>query len=130
MFISLRFRKDWSKSRLDPVAHNASVKCDRMRSQKIRRRPESCHAYHPQVSPRCHLITMSYSVVKMISRQWLFWILFPPHRRTPTTVEELRLFLCPPLSSSPVSLFQHSSPDDGQLCCSSHSHKMTEKAVD
>uniref|UniRef100_A0A8C1S2A0 Calcium voltage-gated channel auxiliary subunit alpha2delta 4 n=1 Tax=Cyprinus carpio TaxID=7962 RepID=A0A8C1S2A0_CYPCA len=25
-----------------------SVKCDRMRSQKIRRRPESCHAYHPQ----------------------------------------------------------------------------------
>ncbi|KAK9976023.1 hypothetical protein ABG768_021248 [Culter alburnus] len=29
-------------------AHNASVKCDRMRSQKIRRRPESCHAYHPQ----------------------------------------------------------------------------------
>uniref|UniRef100_A0A8C4NRK0 Calcium voltage-gated channel auxiliary subunit alpha2delta 4 n=1 Tax=Dicentrarchus labrax TaxID=13489 RepID=A0A8C4NRK0_DICLA len=24
------------------------LKCDRMRSQKIRRRPESCHAYHPQ----------------------------------------------------------------------------------
>uniref|UniRef100_A0A8D2ZEC4 Calcium voltage-gated channel auxiliary subunit alpha2delta 4 n=1 Tax=Scophthalmus maximus TaxID=52904 RepID=A0A8D2ZEC4_SCOMX len=35
---------------LDPAVHNASVKCDRMRSQKIRRRPESCHAYHPQVS--------------------------------------------------------------------------------
>ncbi|TNM91328.1 hypothetical protein fugu_019708 [Takifugu bimaculatus] len=33
---------------LDSVTHNASVKCDRMRSQKIRRRPESCHAYHPQ----------------------------------------------------------------------------------
>lgn len=30
------------------VKYNASVKCDRMRSQKIRRRPESCHAYHPQ----------------------------------------------------------------------------------
>uniref|UniRef100_A0A3B5M9T9 Calcium voltage-gated channel auxiliary subunit alpha2delta 4 n=1 Tax=Xiphophorus couchianus TaxID=32473 RepID=A0A3B5M9T9_9TELE len=30
------------------IAHNASVKCDRMRSQKIRRRPESCHSYHPQ----------------------------------------------------------------------------------
>nr|XP_033470392.1 voltage-dependent calcium channel subunit alpha-2/delta-4 isoform X1 [Epinephelus lanceolatus] len=30
------------------VRYNASVKCDRMRSQKIRRRPESCHAYHPQ----------------------------------------------------------------------------------
>ncbi|XP_056878963.1 voltage-dependent calcium channel subunit alpha-2/delta-4 isoform X2 [Takifugu flavidus] len=35
---------------MDPkeVKYNASVKCDRMRSQKIRRRPESCHAYHPQ----------------------------------------------------------------------------------
>uniref|UniRef100_A0A673H843 Calcium channel, voltage-dependent, alpha 2/delta subunit 4a n=1 Tax=Sinocyclocheilus rhinocerous TaxID=307959 RepID=A0A673H843_9TELE len=32
----------------DCDSHNASVKCDRMRSQKIRRRPESCHAYHPQ----------------------------------------------------------------------------------
>ncbi|XP_060885459.1 voltage-dependent calcium channel subunit alpha-2/delta-4 isoform X2 [Labrus mixtus] len=30
------------------VKYNASVKCDRMRSQKIRRRPESCHAYHEQ----------------------------------------------------------------------------------
>ncbi|XP_029317836.1 voltage-dependent calcium channel subunit alpha-2/delta-4 [Cottoperca gobio] len=30
------------------VKYNASVKCDRMRSQKIRRRPESCHAYHSQ----------------------------------------------------------------------------------
>uniref|UniRef100_A0A4W5KFU9 Calcium channel, voltage-dependent, alpha 2/delta subunit 4a n=1 Tax=Hucho hucho TaxID=62062 RepID=A0A4W5KFU9_9TELE len=32
------------------VKYNASVKCDRMKSQKVRRRPESCHAYHPQVS--------------------------------------------------------------------------------
>ncbi|XP_069020839.1 voltage-dependent calcium channel subunit alpha-2/delta-4 isoform X3 [Embiotoca jacksoni] len=30
------------------VRYIASVKCDRMRSQKIRRRPGSCHAYHPQ----------------------------------------------------------------------------------
>ncbi|XP_031169234.1 voltage-dependent calcium channel subunit alpha-2/delta-4 isoform X5 [Sander lucioperca] len=30
------------------VKYNASVKCDRMRYQKIRRRPESCHAYHAQ----------------------------------------------------------------------------------
>uniref|UniRef100_A0A3Q3K0I8 VWFA domain-containing protein n=1 Tax=Monopterus albus TaxID=43700 RepID=A0A3Q3K0I8_MONAL len=28
--------------------HNASVKCNRMRSQKVRRRPQSCHAYHPK----------------------------------------------------------------------------------
>uniref|UniRef100_A0A8C7WY07 Calcium voltage-gated channel auxiliary subunit alpha2delta 4 n=1 Tax=Oryzias sinensis TaxID=183150 RepID=A0A8C7WY07_9TELE len=38
----------WFFVPLDPVQHNASVKCDRMRSQKIRRRPESCHSYHPQ----------------------------------------------------------------------------------
>uniref|UniRef100_A0A3Q3NCX5 VWFA domain-containing protein n=1 Tax=Mastacembelus armatus TaxID=205130 RepID=A0A3Q3NCX5_9TELE len=30
--------------------HNATVKCNRMKSQKVRRRPESCHAYHPKVS--------------------------------------------------------------------------------
>uniref|UniRef100_A0A8C4HE70 VWFA domain-containing protein n=1 Tax=Dicentrarchus labrax TaxID=13489 RepID=A0A8C4HE70_DICLA len=28
--------------------HNATVKCNRMKSQKVRRRPESCHAYHPK----------------------------------------------------------------------------------
>uniref|UniRef100_A0A8C3UV22 Calcium voltage-gated channel auxiliary subunit alpha2delta 4 n=1 Tax=Catharus ustulatus TaxID=91951 RepID=A0A8C3UV22_CATUS len=32
------------------LAHNASVKCERMRSQKLRRRPDSCHAFHPEVS--------------------------------------------------------------------------------
>ncbi|NXI18913.1 CA2D4 protein, partial [Irena cyanogastra] len=30
------------------LAHNASVKCERMRSQKLRRRPDSCHAFHPE----------------------------------------------------------------------------------
>ncbi|XP_059401936.1 voltage-dependent calcium channel subunit alpha-2/delta-4-like isoform X1 [Carassius carassius] len=29
------------------VKYIATVKCNRMKSQKIRRRPESCHAYHP-----------------------------------------------------------------------------------
>uniref|UniRef100_A0A3Q4GF22 Calcium voltage-gated channel auxiliary subunit alpha2delta 4 n=1 Tax=Neolamprologus brichardi TaxID=32507 RepID=A0A3Q4GF22_NEOBR len=33
---------------LDPAVHNSSVKCDRMKSQKVRRRPESCHSYHAQ----------------------------------------------------------------------------------
>uniref|UniRef100_A0A670Y046 Calcium voltage-gated channel auxiliary subunit alpha2delta 4 n=1 Tax=Pseudonaja textilis TaxID=8673 RepID=A0A670Y046_PSETE len=28
--------------------HNSSVKCDRMRSQKLRRRPDTCHAFHPE----------------------------------------------------------------------------------
>uniref|UniRef100_F6ZI71 Calcium voltage-gated channel auxiliary subunit alpha2delta 4 n=1 Tax=Callithrix jacchus TaxID=9483 RepID=F6ZI71_CALJA len=30
------------------VKYNASVKCDRLRSQKVRRRPDSCHAFHPE----------------------------------------------------------------------------------
>ncbi|XP_053574828.1 voltage-dependent calcium channel subunit alpha-2/delta-4 [Bombina bombina] len=30
------------------VKYIASVKCDRMRSQKLRRRPHSCHAFHPE----------------------------------------------------------------------------------
>ncbi|XP_028736336.1 voltage-dependent calcium channel subunit alpha-2/delta-4 isoform X1 [Peromyscus leucopus] len=30
------------------VKYNASVKCNRMRSQKPRRRPGSCHAFHPE----------------------------------------------------------------------------------
>uniref|UniRef100_A0A671PGU9 Voltage-dependent calcium channel subunit alpha-2/delta-4-like n=1 Tax=Sinocyclocheilus anshuiensis TaxID=1608454 RepID=A0A671PGU9_9TELE len=32
---------------LNSFEHNATVKCNSMKSQKIRRRPESCHAYHP-----------------------------------------------------------------------------------
>lgn len=39
---------------LDPAVHNSSVKCDRMKSQKVRRRPESCHSYHAQVSISPH----------------------------------------------------------------------------
>ncbi|XP_009945117.1 PREDICTED: voltage-dependent calcium channel subunit alpha-2/delta-4-like, partial [Leptosomus discolor] len=30
------------------VKYNASVKCERMRSQKLRRRPDTCHAFHPE----------------------------------------------------------------------------------
>ncbi|XP_054433169.1 voltage-dependent calcium channel subunit alpha-2/delta-4 [Pteronotus mesoamericanus] len=30
------------------VKYDASIKCDRMRSQKFRRRPDSCHAFHPE----------------------------------------------------------------------------------
>ncbi|KAM6216225.1 voltage-dependent calcium channel subunit alpha-2/delta-4 [Rhynchocyon petersi] len=29
-------------------AHNTSVKCERMRSQKLRQRPDTCHAFHPE----------------------------------------------------------------------------------
>lgn len=30
------------------VKYNASIKCDRLRSQKLRRRPDTCHAFHPE----------------------------------------------------------------------------------
>ncbi|XP_037551809.1 voltage-dependent calcium channel subunit alpha-2/delta-4 [Nematolebias whitei] len=42
--------KQFPPINLEPmeVKYNASVKCDRMRFQKIRRRPESCHSYHSQ----------------------------------------------------------------------------------
>ncbi|XP_035474456.2 voltage-dependent calcium channel subunit alpha-2/delta-4 isoform X2 [Scophthalmus maximus] len=50
----------------EEVKYNASVKCDRMRSQKIRRRPESCHAYHPQENAndcgRASFISLSASL--------------------------------------------------------------------
>ncbi|XP_054862492.1 voltage-dependent calcium channel subunit alpha-2/delta-4 isoform X3 [Amphiprion ocellaris] len=42
--------RQYSRITMEPkeVKYIASVKCDRMRSQKIRRRPESCHSFHPQ----------------------------------------------------------------------------------
>uniref|UniRef100_A0A493SU38 Voltage-dependent calcium channel alpha-2/delta subunit conserved region domain-containing protein n=1 Tax=Anas platyrhynchos platyrhynchos TaxID=8840 RepID=A0A493SU38_ANAPP len=32
------------------IRYNESLKCERLKSQKIRRRPESCHGFHPEVS--------------------------------------------------------------------------------
>uniref|UniRef100_A0AAY4CPW2 VWFA domain-containing protein n=1 Tax=Denticeps clupeoides TaxID=299321 RepID=A0AAY4CPW2_9TELE len=43
--------RQYSNLVLNATEHNATVKCNRMKSQKIRRRPESCHAYHPHVRP-------------------------------------------------------------------------------
>ncbi|KAF6716341.1 Voltage-dependent calcium channel subunit alpha-2/delta-4 [Oryzias melastigma] len=40
----------------DCSQHNATVKCNRMKSQKVRRRPESCHAYHPKVRAGAELL--------------------------------------------------------------------------
>uniref|UniRef100_A0A8C4YI84 Calcium voltage-gated channel auxiliary subunit alpha2delta 4 n=1 Tax=Gopherus evgoodei TaxID=1825980 RepID=A0A8C4YI84_9SAUR len=50
---------------LNGNTHNASVKCDRMRSQKLRRRPDTCHAFHPEV----HNIVSQYSLP--LSLRWL-----------------------------------------------------------
>uniref|UniRef100_A0A452V2D0 Calcium voltage-gated channel auxiliary subunit alpha2delta 3 n=1 Tax=Ursus maritimus TaxID=29073 RepID=A0A452V2D0_URSMA len=32
--------------------HNESLKCERLKAQKIRRRPESCHGFHPEENAR------------------------------------------------------------------------------
>uniref|UniRef100_A0A674EBA5 Calcium channel, voltage dependent, alpha2/delta subunit 3 n=1 Tax=Salmo trutta TaxID=8032 RepID=A0A674EBA5_SALTR len=37
-----------SISILNPSAHNESLKCDRLKFQKDRKRPESCHPFHPE----------------------------------------------------------------------------------
>uniref|UniRef100_A0A8B9E4G3 Calcium voltage-gated channel auxiliary subunit alpha2delta 3 n=1 Tax=Anser cygnoides TaxID=8845 RepID=A0A8B9E4G3_ANSCY len=39
-------------SLLNYIIHNESLKCERLKSQKIRRRPESCHGFHPEENAR------------------------------------------------------------------------------
>ncbi|XP_008935784.1 PREDICTED: voltage-dependent calcium channel subunit alpha-2/delta-3-like [Merops nubicus] len=34
------------------IRYNESFKCERLKSQKIRRRPESCHGFHPEENAR------------------------------------------------------------------------------
>ncbi|CAK6973766.1 voltage-dependent calcium channel subunit alpha-2/delta-3 [Scomber scombrus] len=36
------------KSALDTCVHNESLKCDRLKFQKDRKKPESCHPFHPE----------------------------------------------------------------------------------
>lgn len=35
---------------LTSAAHNESLKCERLKMQKDRRRPDTCHPFHPEVS--------------------------------------------------------------------------------
>uniref|UniRef100_A0A3Q1GIP9 Calcium voltage-gated channel auxiliary subunit alpha2delta 4 n=1 Tax=Acanthochromis polyacanthus TaxID=80966 RepID=A0A3Q1GIP9_9TELE len=58
---------------LNVCEHNATVKCNRMKSQKVRRRPESCHAYHPKVSAESLQESMLISLYGTILRPHLFW---------------------------------------------------------
>ncbi|KAL7837090.1 hypothetical protein SRHO_G00268010 [Serrasalmus rhombeus] len=32
----------------NPLAHNESLKCERLKFQKDRKRPDSCHPFHPE----------------------------------------------------------------------------------
>uniref|UniRef100_A0A8C0ISC4 Calcium voltage-gated channel auxiliary subunit alpha2delta 3 n=1 Tax=Chelonoidis abingdonii TaxID=106734 RepID=A0A8C0ISC4_CHEAB len=40
------------ESLLNYCEHNESLKCERLKSQKIRRRPETCHGFHPEENAR------------------------------------------------------------------------------
>lgn len=51
----------FKRSLLNFVVHNESLKCERLKSQKIRRRPESCHGFHPEVSFYFFIIIISVS---------------------------------------------------------------------
>lgn len=62
---------------LSNIEHNATVKCNRMKSQKVRRRPGSCHSYHPKVRS-CHTYThnMHYRVIVMLTLVVPFLIMY------------------------------------------------------
>lgn len=40
----------WSVVALASASHNESLKCERLKMQKHRRRPDTCHPFHPEVS--------------------------------------------------------------------------------
>ncbi|CAL9695204.1 unnamed protein product [Knipowitschia caucasica] len=73
-------KKDRCTLSLTLVPHNATVKCSRMKSQKMRRRPESCHAYHPKENAKdcggANAISASVSVfsasllVSLLRHHW------------------------------------------------------------
>ncbi|MEE6501724.1 hypothetical protein FKM82_004307 [Ascaphus truei] len=57
------------------IMYNESLKCERLKSQKIRRRPEACHGFHPEENAReCggafglrpQLITMLISLLMIL----------------------------------------------------------------
>ncbi|XP_028285672.1 voltage-dependent calcium channel subunit alpha-2/delta-4-like isoform X2 [Parambassis ranga] len=63
------------------IKYNATVKCNRMKSQKVRRRPESCHSYHPKENAKdcggASDISMSLSLfsasllVSLVLQRWM-----------------------------------------------------------
>lgn len=44
---------------LDSFEHNESLKCERLKYQKDRKKPESCHPFHPEVCETADLHTLS-----------------------------------------------------------------------
>ncbi len=90
--------------------HNESLKCERLKMQKDRRRPDTCHPFHPEVStPWIHTQISQYDCIFfhdifLTNSAFLSWSLsWTLSRRTQWSAEEL--WVSPPL------LWQH--------CCAS-----------
>lgn len=87
---------------LTPAVHNESLKCERLKMQKDRRRPDTCHPFHPEVfAPHVQkhvilsiiiypLLILLLCFIK-IFHTVLIHIIMPPFvsRRTQWSVEEL-----------------------------------------
>ncbi|XP_008570658.1 PREDICTED: voltage-dependent calcium channel subunit alpha-2/delta-4 [Galeopterus variegatus] len=64
------------------VKYNASVKCDRMRSQKLRRRPDSCHAFHPEENAQdCGGTSDTSASLSLLLLPLCAWVLPPQFLR-------------------------------------------------
>lgn len=62
------WEKQPSETCLNYSQHNESLKCERLKAQKIRRRPESCHGFHPEASLRT--ISILFPIRFTMSTSW------------------------------------------------------------
>uniref|UniRef100_A0AC11BYC4 Calcium voltage-gated channel auxiliary subunit alpha2delta 4 n=1 Tax=Ovis aries TaxID=9940 RepID=A0AC11BYC4_SHEEP len=62
----------------EEVKYNASIKCDRMRSQKLRRRPDACHAFHPEENAQdCGGASDTSASLRLLLLPLWAWVLPP-----------------------------------------------------
>lgn len=70
---------------LASASHNESLKCERLKMQKHRRRPDTCHPFHPEV-----LLSLTHmcTCLLLCSIQTYPVCFSPPSRRTRWSAEE------------------------------------------
>lgn len=108
----------FSSIALTPAAHNESLKCERLKMQKDRRRPDTCHPFHPEVQILQRTITHYKSCFV-----YLWFKLICSHnaplslsRKTPWSVGEL--WILPSLSLRRCSAYLwRCSPGDQSWPC-------------
>lgn len=88
---------------LSDSEHNATVKCNRMKSQKVRRRPGSCHAYHPKVRLSHTLTHTLLSNIQVDVEASLSFCIYP-FSHEPLLHVFLMLFACDGLLQSSNSV--------------------------